>query len=76
MIHRWPKIELLEGHVFNNMLRKCTECLILACYERGGQPVVSKDEEYMLVSSILKLSACAFGMDSHDIRKITFTVEE
>jgi hypothetical protein len=42
----------------------------------GYPPVFSKDEEYMWVSSILKLFACAFGIDSYGIGKVTFTVEE
>ena len=31
-----------------------------------------KDHDYMMVSSILKLSACGFGIDSNDIRKFAF----
>jgi hypothetical protein len=38
----------------------------------GGRPTFLKDHDYVMVSSILKLSACGFGMDSDDVRKFAF----
>ena len=31
----------------------------------------SKDQEQMFVSSILKISACEFGIDLDDVKKVT-----
>ena len=38
----------------------------------GGRPMLLKDHDYVMVSSIMKLSACEFGIDSDDVRKFAF----
>jgi len=39
----------------------------------GQQSIFYKDQEHMLVSSILKLSACWFRINSHYVSKVSFT---
>ena len=38
----------------------------------GGRPLFLKHHDYVMVSSILKLSPCGFGIDSDDVRKSAF----
>lgn len=42
----------------------------------GGRPTSLKDQEYVMVSSILKLSACGFGIDLDDFRKFAFSYSQ
>jgi hypothetical protein len=39
----------------------------------GQKPIFHKDQEHMLVSSILKLSACWFGINSDYVSMVSFT---
>jgi hypothetical protein len=66
----------------NDMPRNFSECLTLSFKDswvghglksRRGQPVFSKDLENLLVLSIIKLSACIFGIYSVNVRMVAFS---
>jgi hypothetical protein len=66
----------------NDMPRNFSECLTLSFKDswfghglksRRGQPVFSKNLKNLLVLSIMKLSACIFGIHSVNVRMGAFS---